>query len=419
MPTMSRRLLRACHLVPVLTLAAMTLPVLAGPYSMSLSQSVTRESNLLRVEEGQAVPDTLSRSDTVWTSTLQGGIDQPIGRQRVFGNASLRHSRFANNRVYDNSGYQLSAGAEGSTVERLSGSVGVTLQRSLARFSNDEVGVLTRSNIERTQQVESALRWGVDTRLAAEAMLNWRRVDFSAPEFASREFRQGGAYLGLRHTLSGALSASIGLRQSRGVYPNFRRLDDTRFEADHFQRRELEMKISANPGGSSSIDARFGLGRTRYDNATSRDLSGPFGSLDWSWRPTGRLRLQAFWSRSPSQDSYFTNTLFGRGTLSYDRVATSLQLRTDYALTAKTSLSATWGWTDRSMVRSIELGGGTLGDLRSDDRTWQYALGLRWRPTRTLLFGLDLSGDQRRHASLLSNPYRSTSINTFGQLSLD
>jgi hypothetical protein len=67
---------------------------LAGPYSMSLSQSVTRESNLLRVEEGQAVPDTLSRSDTVWTSTLQGGIDQPIGRQRVFGNASLRHSRF-------------------------------------------------------------------------------------------------------------------------------------------------------------------------------------------------------------------------------------------------------------------------------------------------------------------------------------
>jgi hypothetical protein len=291
------------------------------------------------VEDGQAVPDTLSRSDTVWTSTLQGGIDQPIGRQRVFGNASLHHTRFGHNRVYDNSGYRLSAGAEGSTVERISGSVGVTLQRNLAQFSNDEVGVLTRSNIERTQQVDSALRWGISARLAAEATLNWRRVDFSAPEFASREFRQGGAYLGLRQTFSGALNASIGLRQSRGVYPNFRRLDDTVFEADRFQRRELELKVSLNPGGSSSVDARFGLGRTRYDTATSRDLSGPFGALDWSWRPTGRLRVQAFWSRSPSQDSYFTTTLFGRGTLSYDRVATSLQLRTDYGLTAKTSLT--------------------------------------------------------------------------------
>ena len=244
------------RLVPALALAVLAAPALAGPYSMSLSQSVTRETNLLRVEEGQVVPDGLNRSDTVWTSTLQGGIDQPIGRQRVFGNASLRHSRFENNRVYDNSGYLVSAGAEGSTVDRFSGSVGVTLQRSLARFSNDEVGVLTRSNIERTQQVDSALRWGVGTRLAAEAALNWRRVDFSAPEYASREFRQGSAYLGLRHTLSGALSASIGLRQSRGVYPNFRRLDDTTFEADRFQRRELELKVSANPGGSSSVDAR-------------------------------------------------------------------------------------------------------------------------------------------------------------------
>ena len=416
---MTRLLLRTHRLALLLGVATLAQPVLAGPYSLSLSQGITRESNLLRVEDGQTVPDTLSRSDTVWTSTLQGGVDQPIGRQRVFGNASLHHTRFGHNRVYDNSGYRLSAGAEGSTVERISGSVGVTLQRNLAQFSNDEVGVLTRSNIERTQQVDSALRWGISARLAAEATLNWRRVDFSAPEFASREFRQGGAYLGLRQTFSGALNASIGLRQSHGVYPNFRRLDDTVFEADRFQRRELELKVSLNPGGSSSVDARFGLGRTRYDTATSRDLSGPFGALDWSWRPTGRLRVQAFWSRSPSQDSYFTTTLFGRGTLSYDRVATSLQLRTDYGLTAKTSLYAAWGWTDRSMVRSIELGGGTLGDLRSDDRTWQYALGLRWQPTRSLLFGLDLAGNQRRHASLLSNPYRSSSINTFGQLALD
>jgi hypothetical protein len=129
------------------------------------------------------------------------------------------------------------------------------------------------------------------------------------------------------------LNASIGLRQSRGVYPNFRRLDDTVFEADRFQRRELELKVSAQPRRQQQRRRPVRAGAHTLRQRHQPRPVGPFGALDWSWRPTGRLRLQAFWSRSPSQDSYFTNTLFGRGTLSYDRVATSLQLRTDYGLT--------------------------------------------------------------------------------------
>lgn len=393
-------------------------PALAGGLALGATQSVTHESNVLRVEDGQQVPDSLSRADRVWTSTLQGSLQQPIGRQRVFGNLLLRHAHFERNRVYDNSGYKIDAGAEWATVQQLSGSFGLMAQRNLAQFSNDEAGFLTRGNIEQTRLAESALRWGVSARLAAEASLNWRSVSFSAPEFASREFRQGLGYLGLRQELSGALWWSLGLRQSRGLYPKFRQTPDG-YEGDRFRRQELELRASVKPGGASDIDARLGLGRTRYDTAVNRDLSGLYGAIDWRWRPTGRLRLQTHWSRDPSQDSYFLNTLFGRGTLSYDRVATTVQLRADLSLSAKTALYAAWGWTDRSFLRSIAIGGGSLSDVRSDDRTQQYALGLRWQPTRTLLLGLDVTGEDRRQTTALSRPYRSTSVTTFGQINID
>lgn len=391
---------------------------LAGPFALGATQSVTHESNVLRAEEGQAIPGTLSRADTVWTSTLQGGIVQPLGRQRLFGNILLRHAHFERNTVYDNSGYKLDAGAEWATVNQLSGSFGLTAQRNLAQFSNDEAGFLTRSNIEQTKLAESALRWGVSARLAAEASLSWRSVSFSAPEFASREFRQGIGYVGLRHELSGALWWSLGLRQSRGNYPKFRRITDG-YEADRFERQELTLRSSFRPGGSSDIDARLALGRTRYDNAVNRNLSGLSGAIDWNWRPTGRLRLQTHWSRDPSQDSYFLNTLFGRGTLSYDRVATTVQLKADLSLSPKTGVYAAWGWTDRSFLRSIAIGGGSQSDVRSDDRTQQYALGVRWQPTRSLQFGLDVTGEDRRQTTALSRPYRSTSVTTFGQFNID
>jgi hypothetical protein len=390
----------------------------AGPYTFGATQSVSRESNLLRAESGQVLPDGLSRSDTVYTTVFQGGIDQPIGRQRLFGDASLRRTQFQRNSAYDSTGYRLAAGLDWATIQRLSGSLTLNAQRQLAQFSNDEAGILARRNVEQTRQAESALRWGVSARLAAEAALTWRDVDFSVPEFASREFRQGSVYVGLRQELSGAAWWSVGLRHARGTYPQFRRAADGSFEADHFVRQELDLRAALRPSGASDLEARLGLGRTRYDSATSRDVSGLFGTLAWNWRPTGRLRLRTQWSRDPSQDSYFLDTVFGRGTLSYDRVATTWQWRADHSLTGKTAWYAAWGWTDRSLARSIEVGSLAVPASRSDDRTYQYAIGLRWQPTRSVLVGLDVNAEKRREGSLLSRPYRATSITTFGQLSL-
>ena len=128
------------------------------------------------------------------------------------------------------------------------------------------------------------------------------------------------------------------------------------------------MRGALQPTGSSDLDARLGLGRTRYDSATTRNVSGLFGSLAWTWRPTGRLRLQTRWSRDPSQDSYFLDNFFSRGTLSYDRVATTLQVRADLALSGKTDQLRIGDAVPEAMQKAagvveLEQGGERMGRL--------------------------------------------------------
>ena len=57
------------------------------PYYIGISQGFTHESNVLHTERG-AVGDTLS------VTSLLAGVDQRIGRQRVFGNLNYSINRF-------------------------------------------------------------------------------------------------------------------------------------------------------------------------------------------------------------------------------------------------------------------------------------------------------------------------------------
>lgn len=409
---------RARAAVALAAALAAPLAAHAGPYKLGVSQSVSQENNLLRVEDNQELPEGVSRRDTVYTTSVSGSLDQPLGRQRLSADGSLTHTQFQRNRQYDNNGYRLRLGLDWATVERLSGNVTASLRRSLAQFSNDEAGILPHANAERTRQLESNVRWGVSARLSAEAALDWRNVDFSAPEFASREFRQGRVYLGLRQQLAGDTWWAAGARSARGTYPNFNAVGDGSFEADRFRRQTIEWRGGLKPGGNNEIEARLGWGRTRYEKGTSRNVQGLFGGIDWRWRPTGHTRVFVQLARDPSQDSYFVTTLLGRGTLSYDRMATTVQLRGEWDLGAKTWAYLSGGYTDRALVRRIDVSL-SQSDERIDDRVWQYGLGLRWTPSRTLLFGVELMAEERRHGTTLSRPYHSTSLFTFGQLTLD
>ena len=141
-----------------------------SPWYIGASQTFTQESNLYRLADGAATPDGVSKADLISSTALLAGLDQPLGRQRVYGSATLRSSKFRDNKDLDNEGYALRAGLDWETVNRLSGTLEASAERSLARFNTDtELGVQTRRNIED------------QTRLLAEARVGVVTVRFGEP----------------------------------------------------------------------------------------------------------------------------------------------------------------------------------------------------------------------------------------------
>ncbi len=390
-----------------------------SPWYVGASQTFTHESNVYRLTSGAALPAGLSKSDTVSTTALLAGLDQPIGRQRVYGSASLRANRFRDNKQLDNEGYGLNLGLDWETVNNVSGNVDLRANRSLARFDTDtELGLLTRRNIESSEQLAATVRVGVVTRMTAEAGLSYGQVAYSAPEYDRRENEQTTATVGLRYRPASAFTYGAGLRHVRGSNPRFRALPGGGFQGDDYKRDGVDLTLGWDPGGASRIDARVNFGRTRYDEATERDFSGVTGNLAWVWRPGARLRLETRLVRDTGQSTYYTENLFVDGVTDISRTTTALRLRADYALTAKIALNARAAYVDRDLVRTLPDNPLLPPRARGNDETTELALGATWDPLRSVRVGCDLAHEQRSADRVLSLPYKASRIGCYGQIFL-
>lgn len=392
----------------------------SSPWYVGAAQGFTYENNLYRLGRDTPTPAGLSRSDTVSTTSLLAGIDQPISRQRLFGNVSLRTNRYLDNTQQNNQGYGLNLGLDWATIERLTGNLNFSANQSLARFNANEflTGIETRHNIEDARQFGATVAIGVVTRLSAEATYNWRSVRYSAPEYAFRENDQSSLSAGLRYRPSGVSSFSAGLRQTRGEYPRFGRTVAGDFIADSFRRNDLYLNADWTPGGASSADARLSFGRTAYDVATERNLSGVSGALGWNWRPTGKLKFRTALSRDSGIDSYFFDTGLVNGVADYSRSTTALRLRVDYEVSAKIGTHATLTQSSRSLTHRATPAGGTPIVNTGSDRGTALAIGASWAPTRNTQLSCDLSQETRSGAATLSVPLSIGTVGCFGQILL-
>ena len=89
----------------------------------------------------------------------------------------------------DNTSYGLNAGLDWSTIERLSGSLGVSLNRSLANYatSGDQLQVPQNTkNVETSEQADLA---ACNTALASLLSLNGVAVAHSAISYSAHRIR--------------------------------------------------------------------------------------------------------------------------------------------------------------------------------------------------------------------------------------
>ena len=375
------------------------------PWSVGLVQDFTHESNVLGSSTGSEV------SDTVSTTTLRGGLNLPFGRQRVFANAALNHQNYSDLSARSNNGYVLGAGLDWSTIERLSGSFNLNASRRQADFNVGGIVPVAVSNLESTEDFNARVRLGVVTAVSFDAGLGYRRVSFTAPGFAAREYKQDSASLGVSYRPSGILTLGTGISAER-----------TRYQAaafgqtapDRSERQDLYISANWVPTGASTVDARINIGKTEYDRAIAANFDGVSGSLSWAWRPTGLLSLTTTLSRDTGQESGFLRLVEGStvSATDFSQVTNVLALRAGYELTGKIALTGGLTHSRRNLVDGFT-------GITGNDNTTTVSLGARWAATRTLAFGCNASRDSRSASGAGSTAYDNDRFGCFGQITLD
>ena len=388
------------------------------PYAIGLSAGVALESNLLRLADGQAVPEGYRRSDTSRIATLLGRLDQSFGRQHASANLSLRDTRYAANSIYDNLGYTAQVGLDWSTAGRVSGSVEASANRALYSLNiGYDAGFVEQRNLQDTRSIDAKVTVGSVTQWSL--VINAGRLQIANSLDEARvqalNYDQERAGVGLRWQPSSATAWNLNFDHTRGRYPKYQQLPSGEFAADRFGQSSLDLGLSIQPTGASNVELHIGHTSTLYDLNQPRDFSGATGRMVWTWNPRGKIRLSTKLSRNTGQNSYAT-TIFGTpGTSDYSQIYDTLRLQADYALSAKVKLTASWQSVRRTIVSNVEnpfIPIVTQGKDLTDD----IALGARWEPSRSVLIGCDFNSLQRRTSGSLSSPLHNDGLSCFGQL---
>ena len=130
---MNRQQLPGLMLLGMLTGFAAAEP---NPYYLGASLGWSHDNNLLRLGNTEATPAGLQKADSITTVSLLAGLDQPIGRQRVFGNITAGHNSLSNNPIFNNDSYSLGTGLDWETAERISGTVRYFKEIEARNFDN-------------------------------------------------------------------------------------------------------------------------------------------------------------------------------------------------------------------------------------------------------------------------------------------
>ena len=402
-----------------------------SPWSVGGSLLWSHDANLLRLADGQNPGPGDSRADTVLSTAIVGGLNQNIGRQRVFGNLTLRDNRFQQNGKYNNQSYNGALGLDWSTINRVSGTLSFSAARNLSTFNAEGVGLLPEKNLESTQALAASVSVGIVTEYSLEVGASRRQVRNSVQDerVLSRNLNLDTLSVGLAWRPTAGFSLTGALRNVQAQYPTFRLVTNagtstSNYEADRYKQQQIDLVAALQPSGASTLDLRLSFGDTRYVVNEERNFSSVNGSLGWLWQATGKLRLTTRLARDKGQDNYPSSVplFFSRipVTLSDSRVITTVRVQADMDVSAKVALSTSLQHAQRTLDRDTLALSNTvsLGTRSGKDGTTVFTLGARWAPLRNALVGCDATQERRRASGDLTSNLKGATFGCYGQISL-
>jgi hypothetical protein len=418
---MNDRIVRpACRLLPVAAAALLGLagtsaraqaavdsaatPLATGssPYYVGASEGITHASNVYSIPFGP--------SDTYSSTSLLGGLDQRIGRQRVFGNADVSLNRYASQTRLDNTGYILAGGLDWETLNDLSGSLGVGLNRQLSAPGASSSLPDAVRNMVQTQNVNAKVRWGGPTLMSVEATLGYEKVDYSVPAYVASNSRQESASLGFHYGRGGPLRLGAAARFLDTLAPQAF-LDPTTglYQENSVKSSNLDLLADYDLSGLLTANARVSYTKQTDSGAGAAGFSGLTGSLGIAWNATGKTSLRFDLARNGglNANSFATYSVVpdasgspqlvpSIGQYQNSQVSDSANLRLDYSATAKIGAFVGASYVRARLESTVVNASGSVTGPESIDslrtaflganyafaRNWNLACGLNYQYRR-------------------------------------
>jgi len=369
-----------------------------SPYYIGVSQAFTHDSNVYRVPDG--------RADTYSSTSLLGGFDQPLGRQRVFGRAYVTDNRYRDQTTLDNVSYSINTGIDLETVENLSGRLSGTFNQSLASAPSTAGTPTATRNISNTETIEALIRWGGPSLLSIEGSANYSNVGYSAVEYQQSEFNHSGASLNLFYHGGGPLRVGMGIRgdvthtPQAFVDPATGQVQSTRLTGTYFD-------LLADYEVTGQIGANGRLSYTRQDSSGGGDVvfSGWTGNIGLSWQVTGKTSLHVDAARDAGFNATTYNTFAFTQTANgialtpvvavyqNNQLTTSAGVSASYAATAKIAAFASARYQRAEHLNVFTAPGTPAPDVIDISKI--LALGASYQITRSWGAGCNMSYEQR------------------------
>jgi len=380
------------------------------PYYIGASQAFTWESNVFRVAEGQ--PES---KDTHSTTALLAGVNQPFGRQRFFVDTVLAYNLYKDNSQLNHTAYGVDVGWDWETIESLSGRVGYIDKQILARYGADQGPSITTLNLERSREFTARAQYGMFSLFSVEGSFVYRRLDYSAPEFAFQEFDQNAVRLGILYRPSDLLTLGAAGRYTKGEYPFAVEGPPGVFQADPFTRNDLDLTAVWVPTGDSTVRLRASNTKEEHEVVVGRNLDQWTWAIGWDYLPTGKLAFTSEVFQDTGAESAFSGLAQtgGNAVGNYSALSTTVLIRAQYEASAKIQLEASGRYVERDLVSL-----GAAVQTTGTDQLSQAKLGLTWTPTRSLSFGCFVGWERRRTDSPLSYAYTANLASCLGKFKL-
>lgn len=363
----------------------------ANPYYFGVSQAFTHDDNIYRRSDNGTLPIV---ADTVSSTGLLGGIDQPFGRQRFYANGNINTNRHKNQEQLNNTSYGLSAGLDWSTIERLSGNVRLSANQSLANYGDVNASTTTAKNMQKSQQFGFNARYGIAASLGLEGGIDHNSLEYSAADDL-RTVKQDGANLGLRWGHGGPMSVAVSGHASTAKYPQVQvtSLPTPTFAADEVKRRDLQVSVTYSPSGVSSFTSHLSATHENHTLDNLPDFSGVTGGVSWDYNLSGKLKFNASLTRDTGTATTFLQLApiptvpvpapVQTIRVESNRLSTAAMLAFNYEATAKIQLNGNFRHVSSS-------DSGISGQALSS-----YGLGVKYQPTRTISLGCNANRESR------------------------